>query len=733
MLQQLDTMDCGPTCLRMVAAHYGRQVPRDIVRELCSIGKDGVSLLGISQAAERLGMRSLAVKLPFEKLREEVPLPCVAHWDQNHFVVIHKIGRNRIYVADPGKGSMVYSYEEFIRGWTARRLQENQKPDGVLLLLEPTPAFSSTDALMGPDEKPGWGFLLGYLKPHQRLFAQLVLALVVGLILDLMFPFLTQSVVDAGIGNLDISLIYLLLFGQLAISLGGTALDIVENWIQLHIGSRMSLALVSDFLHKLLRLPLNFFDTRTAGDIMQRVDDHSRINRFLNSSALNVVFAGVSFCVFAFILAIYDWRMLGIFVVFTAGAVGWMTLFLKRRRMLDMKRFDLERAERDKFVEMVGGIQEVKLQNMERMKRWEWEEINVRRFRLSMSSMALKNAQRIGTTLVGQMRNILLTYVAARAVIDGEMTLGMMLSTQFIVGQMASPVSKFMDFLHESQDARLSFERTSEVHRQKEEEHFRTPKLTHFPQSRSIMLLNLGFKYPGAGSQPALSGLNMVIPEGRVTAVVGGSGSGKTTLLKLLLGLYTPTEGALYLERAPLSAFDGQSWRSRCGVVMQDGYVFSDTIARNITCDSAHPDPIRLEASVQLACLDTLVRTLPLGLETKIGSDGRGLSGGQKQRLLLARAIYKNPEYLFLDEATSSLDSTTERDIMENLRRVFPGRTCVIIAHRLSTVKNADQIVVLDQGRMVEVGTHADLVAKGGYYYNLVRNQLELEGGNHHA
>jgi ATP-binding cassette subfamily B protein len=733
MLQQLDTMDCGPTCLRMVAAHYGRQVPRDTVRELCSIGKDGVSLLGISQAAERLGLRSLAVKLPFEKLRQEVPLPCVAHWEQNHFVVIHKVGRNRIYVADPGKGHIVYSDDEFVRGWTARRLQENQKPDGVLLLLEPTPAFSSADSLMGPDEKPGWGFLLGYLKPHHRLFAQLILALLVALVLDLMFPFLTQSVVDAGIGNLDINLIYLLLFGQLAIALGGTALDIVQNWIQLHIGSRMSLALVSDFLHKLLRLPLNFFDTRTAGDIMQRVDDHSRINKFLNSSALNVVFAGVSFVVFATIMAIYNWQMLGIFVFFTAMAVGWMTLFLKRRRMLDMKRFDLERAERDKFVEMVGGIQEVKLQNMERMKRWEWEEINVRRFRLSMNSLALKHAQRIGTTLVGQMRNIVLTYIAAKAVIDGEMTLGMMLSTQFIIGQMASPVSRFMDFLHESQDARLSFERTSEVHRQKEEEHYRTPKLTHFPECRSIMLLNLGFKYPGAGSLPALSGLNMVIPEGRVTAVVGGSGSGKTTLLKLLLGLYTPTEGAIYLERAPLTVFDGQSWRARCGVVMQDGYVFSDTIARNITCDPAQPDPIRLQAAVQLACLDGLVSTLPLGLETKIGSDGRGLSGGQKQRLLLARAIYKNPEYLFLDEATSALDATTERDIMENLRRVFPGRTCVIIAHRLSTVKNADQIVVLDQGRMVEAGTHADLVAKGGYYYNLVRNQLELDGGRAHA
>lgn len=730
--QQLDGMDCGPTCLRMIAAHYGRAYSREYLRELCSIGRAGVSLLGISEAAERIGMRSLAVDLSFKALRDEVPLPCIAHWEQNHFVVVHKITRDHVWVADPARGSMKYSHAEFLQGWLPQVKQPDENSKGILLLLETTQAFFEQPSDKSP-QSAGWSFLLPYIRPHKKLFGQLLLGVGVALVLDMIFPFLMQTVVDSGIGNLDLKLIHLLLIGQLMLSFSQLAVDVIQGWILLHIGSRVGTSLISDFLHKLLKLPLAFFDTRTTGDIMQRVEDHRRINSFLTSASLNVVFSIFSFAAFSVILALYSGVILGLFFFMTALSVGWLWIFLKRRRILDQKRFTLESQEHDKFIELVGGVQEIKIQGLERHKRWEWEELSVRHCKLDAQSLLLKHAQRVGTTFIGQLRNILITYLAARAVVGGEMSLGMMLSTQYIIGQLSSPVQQLIDFVQQSQDARLSLERVQEIYTQREEESWTQPLLTTFPPQRGLYLHGVSFRYAGAGQKDVLTQLSLPIPEGRVTAIVGASGGGKSTVLKLLLGLHKPTQGTIYVGGCPLTSFDGSAWRARCGVVMQDGFIFPDTIARNIACTGERINPMKLEGAIHLASLQSFVQSLPQGVETKIGGEGQGLSGGQKQRILIARALYKNPEFLFLDEATSALDSENEHIVMDNLRNFAKGRTVVIIAHRLSTVQNADQIVVMDQGRVVEAGTHTDLVRRSGVYFNLVRNQLQLEEVSRHA
>lgn len=733
IFHQLDAMDCGPTCLRMIAAHYGRQVRREALRDMCSLGRGGVSLLGISEAAERLGMRSLAVNVSLQMLRDEVPLPCIAHWQQNHFVVIFKVTRNQVHVADPAMGIVTYSHAEFLRGWVPQARGFDEKHSGILLLLESTPRFFET-AIEGPaEEKHGFQFLYSYLRPHKALFVQLGLGLSVALVLDLVFPFLTQTVVDVGINNLDLKLIHLLLLGQLMLSFGKLAIDVIQGWIFLHIGARMSTSLISDFLLKLLKLPMSFFDTRTPGDIMQRVEDHRRINTFLTSTSLTVVFSAFTFLIFAVVLGIYNGWILLIFLSLTLLSVGWLLLFLNKRRIVDFKKFTVAAQERDKFIELVDGVQEIKIQGLERPKRWDWEEINVKHFRLNSRSLLLTHAQRIGTTFLSELRNIIITYLAARSVINGEMTLGMMLSTQYIVGQMVSPIQKLMEFVQQAQDARISLERTQEIHLHKEEAHWTQPLLTTFPEDRSLYLQNVSFRYAGASENDVLRQMSLMVPEGRLTAIVGASGSGKTTLLKLLLGLYQPNSGVVYVGDAPLSAFDTSVWRQRCGVVMQDGYIFSDTIARNIACCAGPVNPVLLQAAVRVANLQEMLHRLPQGLETKIGNEGQGLSGGQKQRILIARAIYKNPEYLFLDEATSALDAHNEHTIIDNLVQFARNRTVIVIAHRLSTVRNADHIVVMHQGQIVEQGHHTELVGRGGAYFRLVRNQLELEETGRHA
>lgn len=724
--QQRDSMDCGPTCLRMIAEWHGRAYGIEHLRMLCNISRAGVSMLGITEAAEKIGLRSMGVRLSWKRLRDEVPLPCIAHWEQNHFVVVHAIHGQKVYVADPDKGRMVYSLQEFQRGWLSHVIQPGDEDAGLLLLLEPTPLFLQAEPPR-EGEKPGLGFFFTYLLPHRRLLTQLAVGMVAALLLNLIFPFLTQSVVDHGIGNLDLNLITLLLVGQLMLAFGQTAIEVLQSWILMHVGGRVSMGLVSDFLNKLLRLPLAFFETRSAGDVMQRINDHERVKRFLTSSSVRMVFSLISFAVFGVVLACYHWILLAVFAAFAAATAGWLMFFMRQRKMLDNKRFTIEARERDKFVEIVGGVQEIKIQGVERRKRWEWESLSVQGFRLNMRSLVLKNAQSIGLVFLGQMRNILMTFLSARAVIHGDMTLGMMLGAQYIVGQLNSPLQALLGFIHEAQDARLSLDRMGEIWAQPDEVDPEKQASRVFPPERMLNVCNVSFAYPGAGQKPVLQNLNFVIPEGKVTAIVGPSGSGKTTLLKLLLGLYPVNNGAICIGQHELSLFDLKMWRQRCGAVMQDGFIFPDTIARNIACDDESIDMGRLQAAIHFACLHEWVAGLPQGVQMRIGSDGQGVSGGQKQRLLIARAMYRNPEYLFLDEATSALDARNEVVIMNHIRQFSEGRTVVVIAHRLSTVKNADHILVMDAGRLVEQGTHHSLVHQRGLYFNLVKNQLDLE------
>ena len=724
--QQRDSMDCGPTCLRMIAEWYGRAYGIEHLRMLCNIGRTGVSLLGISEAAEKLGLRSLGVRLSWKRLRDEVSLPCIAHWEQNHFIVVYAIRGQKVYVADPDRGRMVYSTAEFLRGWLPHIQQPTEEDAGLLMLLEPTPLFHQIEAPK-EGEKPGIGFFYTYLLPHRKLLIQIGIGMTAALVLDLIFPFLTQSVVDHGIGNLDLNLISLLLAGQIMLVFGQTAIDVLQSWILLHVGGRVSTGLVSDFLSKMLRLPLSFFETRSTGDIMQRINDHDRVKRFLTSSSIRMVFSVISFIVFGVVLAFYHWVLLAVFLFFAALTAGWLLFFMKQRKILDNKRFTIEAKERDKFVEIVSGVQEIKIQGIERRKRWEWENLSIQGFRLNMRSLVLKNAQSIGLVFIGQLRNILITFLSARAVISGDMTLGMMLGAQYIIGQLNAPVQSLLGFLHDAQDARLSLDRMGEIWAQPDEIDASHQALRIFPHSRVLTLCDVSFTYPGAGQKPVLQHLNFILPEGKVTAIVGPSGSGKTTLLKILLGLHPVGGGAIYVGHQAFTEFDLKAWRQRCGVVMQDGFVFPDTIARNIACDDSPVDVGRLQAAIHFACLEEWVAGLPQGAQTRIGDDGQGLSGGQKQRLLIARAVYRNPEFLFLDEATSALDARNEVVIMNHLRQFAVGRTAVIIAHRLSTVKNADHILVMDGGRVVEQGTHYSLVREQGLYFNLVRNQLDLE------
>jgi ATP-binding cassette subfamily B protein len=731
--RQLDGHDCGPTCLLMVAEYYGRRFSRDYLRGLCSIGKGGVSLLGISNAAERIGLRSMAVRISYDRLHREAALPCIVHWRGDHFVVVHRITPKKVWVADPERGLLVYSKEQFIAGWTGIepvRGKETEEIKGIVLLLEVTPEFHESPLEAGAaPEKPQrslW-FFARYLSPHRKLVAQLFLGMFVGLLLELMFPFITQAVVDHGIGNLDMSLIYLFLAAQVMLSVSQTATGMIRSWIFLHVGSRIGISLVANFLQKLMRLPLSFFETRTAGDIMQRINDHDRVRRFLTSNSLNALFSIFSFIAFAAILALYQWTILAVFLGVTVLSVIWMAVFLKRRRAYDQFQFELDAKEQDRLVQLVHGAQEIKVHGLEKQKRWEWEELAARLFKLEVKWLTLKQLEGTGSFFLRKMRDVFISFLAAKAVIDGEMTLGMMLSTQYMVGQLSGPISDLMAFIHQAQDAGISLERMQQIYHEKDEESSSQLKLQHFPPNRSLTLNQVSFQYPGPKPVKVLDDLSLVIPEGKVTAIVGASGSGKTTLLKLLLGLHQPQQGGIYVANMPIDAFDNHAWRTRFGVVMQDGFIFSDTLARNIACGMGLIDQQRLRTAIEIANLQEFVRSLPEGLDTRIGADGRSLSGGQTQRVLIARAIYKDPEYVLFDEATSALDANNEHTILWNLSRFIEGRTVVVIAHRLSTVRNADQIVVMDGGRVVECGSHQQLIANRSRYYELVKNQLQLE------
>ncbi len=717
-------MDCGPTCLRIIAKHYGRTISLEKLRSLSDTTRSGSSLQGIADAAEKIGFRTLGVKIDFEALNEQAPLPCIVFWRQSHFVVVYKIKKGTVYVSDPGHGLLEYSKQEFLANWIGAHANDKTE-EGIVLLLEETPKLKETEE----DDiarKEGMGFLWKYMANYKRYLFQLALGLFSVSILQLIFPFLTQSVVDIGIQNKDLHFLYLVLFAQLFIFLGRTIIEITRGWILLHLSTRINISLVSDFLIKLMKLPIAFFDSKMTGDIMQRIGDHSRIEQLLTNQTLNVLFSAFNFVVFGVVLGIYNLPILGIFLLGTALYFFWITFFLKKRSDLDHKRFSQMSEERNRVMELIQGMQEIKLHNAERNKRWGWENLQVKLFKIHIKSLRLEQLQSNGSGIINELKNILVSFYSAKLVIDGSLTLGMMLSISYIIGQLNSPISQFLSFIYSYQDAKISIERLSEIHNKEDEEPAGSEQLHFLPEQHTLQLEKVSFRYPGM-QDTVLNELDLTIPANKITAIVGSSGSGKTTLMKMLLRFYEPTTGNLLLDKTPLNSISQHTWRAQCGSVMQEGYIFSDTIANNIAVGDEIVDKKKLLHAVKVANIQEFIESLPLSYNTKIGGEGMGISGGQKQRILIARAVYKNPEFLFFDEATSALDAKNEKVIMENLNEFFKGKTSVIIAHRLSTVQHADQIVVLEGGQIVELGNHHSLLEKQGVYYNLVKNQLQLE------
>ncbi|WP_299885405.1 peptidase domain-containing ABC transporter [uncultured Lacinutrix sp.] len=723
--RQLDQMDCGPTCLRMIAKHYGKSYTVDFLRRKANITREGVSLEGIAEAAEAIGLHTLAVAIDFKTLKEEVPFPFIAHWRQRHFVVVYKVKKNTVYVADPAHGLVKYSKEDFIKGWIGKNA-DPETAEGFLLLLEPTPEFEQTE----PSDKKEYGFkfLFWYFKPYKKHIIQLVLGLLVGSILQLIFPFLTQAVVDYGINYQNLNFVYLILIAQLTLFISQTSVELIRGWILLHMTSRINISLISDFLLKLMRLPISFFDSKNTGDIMQRIYDHNRIQSFLSSTTLNTLFSAFNLVVFGVVLAYYNLTIFTIFFIGSFLYIGWTLLFLKKRAELDYKRFDQSSDNQSSLFQLISGMQEIKLNGSERRRRWEWEAIQVRLFKISIKGLALSQTQNTGGRFLNELKNILITFIAAKAVIDGNLTLGMMLSVQYIIGQLNLPINNFITFIQTGQDAKLSIERLSEIHNKEDEEDRFDDAIKELPNDKTIKVVKGNFRYGGKSAPLILNNLNFEFPEGKVTAIVGASGSGKTTLIKLMLKFYEFNEGDMLIGQTNLKNISTKFWRKCCGSVMQDGFLFSDTIAKNITESDSEGliDKERLMHAVKVANIESFIEDLPSGYNTKIGASGVNVSGGQKQRILIARAVYKNPKYIFFDEATSALDANNEKVIMENLQEFYKGKTVVVVAHRLSTVKNADQIIVLDRGEIIEKGTHETLTKKRGSYYTLVKNQLEL-------
>ena len=717
-------MSCGVTCIRMICAYYGRNFSQDNLSKICFATTEGVSLLGIRDAAVKIGFYTISGRLTIDEL-SSATLPCILHWNQNHFVVLYKVKKGRkFYVADPGKGLITYTIDEFKQHWIETGQREEEK--GIAMFLEPTQAFyDNTNEHETRTEKP-FKFLFGYIKQYRKYFFQIILGLFVGSLLQLALPFLTQNIVDIGIKNKDIGFIWLVLIGQLVITLSRTSVDFIRRWLLLHISMRINISLVSDFFIKLLQLPMSFFDTKLMGDLMQRIGDHSRVNSFLTQQALNVAFSLISFAVFSCVLLVYN-RL--IFLIFLIGSIlygGWMALFLRRRKVIDYELFEQQAANNNKTYQFLTSMQEIKLQDCEQRRRWEWEDVQADLFHIQMKSLKLQQTQEAGSIFINELKNIIITVVSATAVINGSLTLGMMLAVQYIIGQLNSPIEQLMHFIYSIQDVKISLERINEIHKKDNEEDFNRNRTEFDDESHDIELRNIDFKYDPHALSKTIEGVGIHIPEGKITAIVGASGSGKTTLIKLMLGYYPVMSGEITIAGHNISEYNLKWWRRQCGVVMQDGVIFSESIARNIAVDDGEIDEERLEMAAEIANVKDFVMALPLKFNTNIGRDGMGLSQGQKQRILIARAVYKNPKFIFLDEATNSLDASNERAIVEKLSKFYKGRTVVVVAHRLSTVKNADQIIVLDKGRVVETGNHETLTARRGAYYNLVKNQLEL-------
>jgi ATP-binding cassette subfamily B protein len=721
--KQADSKDCGPTCLKIIAKYYGKTINIQELRDYSETTREGSNLLFLSDAAEKIGFRTLGVKLNLKSI-EEVPLPCILHWNKEHYVVLYNIKKGRYFISDPGFGMIDYNESDFIKFWIGNNADDTTQ-EGISLLLEATPKFFQSEFDKEENKGFGFGLLSQYVLRYKSFLIQLSVGLLASSLLQLIFPFLTQSIVDVGIQNQNIHFIYLILFAQLFLFAGRTGLELIRSWILLHLSTRINISLISDFFIKLMNLPISFFDVRMTGDIMQRINDHHRIEKILTTSSLNVLFSVINMFIMGAVLAYYN---LQIFFVFFAGSIlyfGWITLFLKRRKELDYKRFSEVSQEQSKVMELINGMQEIKLHNAEKQKRWGWEYVQARLFRVSIKGLVLEQTQTIGSSVINELKNIFIIFLSAKLVIDGSITLGMMMAISSIVGSLNGPITQLIEFVRELQDAKISLARLSEIH-EKEDESQQEMHQTHdVPKNSDIVIKDLCYRYLGSDI-PVLDNLNLTIPAQKVTAIVGVSGSGKTTLMKLLLKFYDPDKGDINLGNTQLKNIAQKSWRANIGAVMQEGFIFNDTIANNIAVGVDLINKDRLVYAADVANITEYILGLPLGYNTKIGTEGVGMSTGQKQRLLIARAVYKNPEMLFFDEATSALDANNEKVIMGKLDLFFKNKTVVVIAHRLSTVMNADQIVVLDKGKIIEIGSHSSLVEQKGNYFELVRNQLQL-------
>ncbi len=729
--RQLNAMDCGPTCLRMVAKYYGKHYNTDGIRQVAGFSKEGVSMLGLSEAAEKQGFRTRGVKLTYGQLTKDAPLPCILHWGQDHFVVLLPLstpwrggrGVRAMRPADPAKGIVTLTKDQFIQHW-ASATEDNGDNVGIALLLEPTPAFYAQEG--EKENKLSWGLVLQYLRQSRWQITQVFIALLVTSLLQLIFPFLTQSIVDTGINTQNLQYITVVLIAQLMLVFSRSIVDFIRNRLLLHVSTIVNLSILSDFWIKLTRLPLSYFDSHHTGDTMQRISDNKQIQNFLTGNALNTLFSLFNFVIYSLVLLGYNTN---IFFVFAVGSIlyfAWVQLFLRIRRKINYQTFHISAKENNATLQLVQGMQEIRLNNAEQLKRWEWENIQAGIFKLNFKTLTYSQVQQAGALLINQGKDIVITFLVARLVIEGQLTLGMMLAIQYILGQLSSPIEQFVSFAQSAQDAKISMERLNEIHQLPDEEKRDASYISTLPENKTITFNSLSFTYPGAGNEPVLNNINLQIPEGAVTAIVGVSGSGKTTLLKLLLKFYEHYTGEVKVGNTSFKYISASFWRRQCGAVLQDGYIFNDAIARNIAVGDEVPDYATLLNACKTANILAFIESLPNGFNTKLGSDGVGISQGQKQRLLIARAIYKNPAYLFFDEATNALDANNEKAIVENLQAFFKGRTVIIVAHRLSTVKNADKIVVLHQGQIVEEGTHQQLSQSRGRYYELVKNQLEL-------
>jgi len=729
-------MDCGPSSLRMIAKYYGRSYTLQNLRERSFITREGVSMLGISDAAESIGMHTQGVRITIKQLMEDVPLPCILHWNQNHFVVLYHLvetGRapslrrrrkeDRFFIADPAGQKYVMNREEFCRCWYSSKIQG--KDTGTALLLQPSPDFYDYEDDKEKQQK-NLGYFFRYLLPYKSQYAQIIVGMILGSILSLIFPFITQAVVDQGIGNNNLNFITLMLIAQLVLAITQMGMGFIQSWITLHTNTRISISLISDFLTKLMKLPIRFFDAKNIGDIMQRIGDHGRIQGFMSGTTLSTIFSFANFFVFSFVMAYYNLTILLVFLAGNTLYVAWILSFMRYRRKLDFKRFAQASANQSNMVQLITGMQEIKLNNCEKQQRWKWERIQVKLFKISIQGTALGQYQQIGSVFFNQTTGLLISFLSAKAVVDGSITLGMMMSISYIIGQLSGPIGQVIGFTQSLQDAKISLERLNEIHNKEDEEQVIENRINQIPENKTIKIEDVCFSYDGAERAYVLENLNLEIPQNKVTAIVGASGSGKTTIIKLLLGFYPPIKGKIIINNTPLDEINPHLWRQKTGAVMQDGFIFSDTIANNIAVGEDDIDKKRLLHAVNTANIREFIESLPLKYNSKIGMEGNGISQGQRQRLMIARAVYKNPDFLFLDEATNSLDANNERVIMNNLAEFYKGKTVVVVAHRLSTVQNANNIIVLEKGKVIEEGTHVELTAKRGAYYELVKNQLEL-------